>query len=251
MWNIAGFPQYYRMRYFILSVLCGESQTVDQAFETKCIGFAILVWPFKTFARQFFFCKSIPSNNNVWWSQTESYIEIRIRLYQKQKIKSSESLIPDENSAIHHLKRTWFQCFILLHCLDQQIQYPNIDDNSGWSQDDVSILPVWYTCSQLQILSASQQIAQTSVIDSESDSSNDEEINEPQKKRSRIAQDNNQPESASDSEQDFSDGNDNICECNDSELSDSCCESSDDRYTCYRLESSTHIVSHTFSIFTL
>ena len=77
-------------------------------------------------------------------------------------------------------------------------------------------------------MSASQQIAQTSVIDLESDSSNDEEISEPQKKCSRIAQDNKQPESASYSEQNFCDGNDDICESSDSELLDSCCESSDD-----------------------
>lgn len=80
--------------------------------------------------------------------RNESYIETRVRMYQKQKVKSSESLIPDENSTLQHLKRSWYQCFIWLHCLQDEIPYPDIDEDFGWSEQDGLILPVWYTCNQ-------------------------------------------------------------------------------------------------------
>ena len=78
----------------------------------------------------------------------ESYIETRVRMYQKQKVKSSEGIIPDENSTLQHLKRCWLQCYIWCHCTEKQIDFPPIDETFGWRQNDGFIQPLWYSCSQ-------------------------------------------------------------------------------------------------------
>ena len=40
----------------------------------------------------------------------ENITETRIRIYQKQKIKTSSTLISDEESIVQHLKRSDLQC---------------------------------------------------------------------------------------------------------------------------------------------
>eukprot|EP00795_Rhopilema_esculentum_P006387 gene6387-11826_t len=78
----------------------------------------------------------------------ESYLDTRVRIYQKQKLKSSEGIIPDENSAMQHLKRSWLQCYVWCHCTESQIDFPTIDETFGWSQNVGFIKPLWYSCSQ-------------------------------------------------------------------------------------------------------
>ena len=80
--------------------------------------------------------------------KNENLTETQVRMYQKQKVKASEGIIPDESSVIQHLKRSWLQCFIWCQCLEQQLNYPGIDDESGWIEVDGVTIPVWYTCSQ-------------------------------------------------------------------------------------------------------
>eukprot|EP00112_Aurelia_sp_Birch-Aquarium-sp1_P004506 Seg1510.10 transcript_id=Seg1510.10/GoldUCD/mRNA.D3Y31 product="hypothetical protein" protein_id=Seg1510.10/GoldUCD/D3Y31 len=77
----------------------------------------------------------------------ENLTETRVRMYQKQKVKASEGIIPDDSSVVQHLKRSWLQSFIWRQCLERQIQYPEIDE-SGWKEEDGMTIPVWYTCSQ-------------------------------------------------------------------------------------------------------
>ncbi len=78
----------------------------------------------------------------------ESFIETRVCMYKKQKVKSSEGIIPDENSALQHIKRSWLQCYIWCHCNVNQIDFPVIDETFGWRQNDGFIQPLWFSCSQ-------------------------------------------------------------------------------------------------------
>ena len=64
----------------------------------------------------------------------ESITETRVRMYQKQKIKTSSTLIPDEESIGQHLKRGDFQCSIwkqvlLREKLESQLLVQNIQLN--------------------------------------------------------------------------------------------------------------------------
>ena len=47
----------------------------------------------------------------------ESITETRVRMYQKQKIKTSSTLISDEDSIVQHLKRSDLQCLIWKRCM--------------------------------------------------------------------------------------------------------------------------------------
>ena len=42
----------------------------------------------------------------------ESFVDTRIRMYENQKTKSSSGLIPDENSATQHVRRSCRQSVI-------------------------------------------------------------------------------------------------------------------------------------------
>ena len=78
----------------------------------------------------------------------ESFVDTRIRMYENQIVKSSSGLIPDENSAIHHLKRSCSQILIWHQCTKQIIDYPPMNEIWGWKESEDGIVPVWYTCSQ-------------------------------------------------------------------------------------------------------
>eukprot|EP00795_Rhopilema_esculentum_P008797 gene8797-14830_t len=80
-------------------------------------------------AKEFF--RNIIYNGEI----KESYLDTRVRIYQKQKLYSSEGIIPDENSAMQHLKRSWLQCYVWCHCTESQIDFPTIDETFGWSQN--------------------------------------------------------------------------------------------------------------------
>ena len=69
-------------------------------------------------------------------------------MYGKQKTKSSLGIIPDENSATQHLKRSCYQTCIWHQCTKQRIDYPPLNETWGWKDEEHGIVPVWYTCSQ-------------------------------------------------------------------------------------------------------
>ena len=77
----------------------------------------------------------------------ETFVETRIRMYNEQKVKSSLRILPDENSADQHIKRSNFRAQIWYQCLQPNIEYPSITD-SGWERTDDGIRPVWFTCPQ-------------------------------------------------------------------------------------------------------
>ncbi|KAG1675715.1 hypothetical protein GQR58_014542 [Nymphon striatum] len=81
-------------------------------------------------------------------NKDECYIDTRIRMYERQKVKSSSGIIPDENSTTQHLKRSCFQAYIWHQCTQQMIDYPPLNKTWGWKEEEVGIVPVWYTCSQ-------------------------------------------------------------------------------------------------------
>ena len=78
----------------------------------------------------------------------EDYVQTRIRMYEQQKTKSSLSLLPDKHSAEQHLKRANLQTYLWMQCLQKDIDYPSIDDDTGWKETDDGLVPVWYSCSQ-------------------------------------------------------------------------------------------------------
>ena len=78
----------------------------------------------------------------------ECYVDTRIRMFEKQKTKSTQGIIPDENIATQHLKRSCSQAYILHQCTQQMINYPPLNETWGWKEEDVGIVPIWYTCSR-------------------------------------------------------------------------------------------------------
>ena len=71
----------------------------------------------------------------------ERITETRIRMYQKQKIKTSSTLTSDEESIVQHLKRSDLQCFIWQQCMKQNMVIPKLEGH-GWYMKDGKILPV-------------------------------------------------------------------------------------------------------------
>eukprot|EP00794_Sanderia_malayensis_P020787 gene20787-22825_t len=90
-----------------------------------------------------FFHEIIYSGNSK-----ESITETRTKMYQKQKTKSSSSLIPDESSVAERVKRSDLQTLIWKQCLLQNIVTPTLE-NRGWKEENNEIMPVWYTGNQL------------------------------------------------------------------------------------------------------
>ena len=79
--------------------------------------------------------------------EKDEYVTTRIKMYERQKIKSSSTLIPDESSADQHLKRSDLQALVWYQCLEQNIDYPPIE-NRGWESTPDGLYPTWFTCTQ-------------------------------------------------------------------------------------------------------
>lgn len=71
----------------------------------------------------------------------ETFVETRIRMYNKQKVKSSSSILPDESSTDEHIKRSLLQAMILYQYLEPNIEYPSITDK-GWQKTEDCIRPI-------------------------------------------------------------------------------------------------------------
>ena len=81
--------------------------------------------------------------------QNEEYVATRIRLYQQQKQKTSLSLRPDLNSCKYAILRVHYQVFQWLRCGHRNIEFIPLKSN-GWKVDeDGSVTPLWFTCTQL------------------------------------------------------------------------------------------------------
>ena len=80
-------------------------------------------------------------------NEHEEFVTTRIRMYNKQKVKSSSSILPDESSINEHLKRSDLQAFVGHQCLKQNIEYPSIK-HRGWEKMEDGIQPIWFICHQ-------------------------------------------------------------------------------------------------------
>ena len=78
----------------------------------------------------------------------ECHVDTRIRMYERQKVKSSLGIIPAENSTTQHLKRSCLQAYIWHQCTQQMINYPPLTEAWGWKEEETGIVPIWYTYSQ-------------------------------------------------------------------------------------------------------
>ena len=56
----------------------------------------------------------------------ESITETTVRMHQKQKIKTSSTLISDEESIEQHLRKSDLQCFIWKRCMKQNMIIPKL-----------------------------------------------------------------------------------------------------------------------------
>eukprot|EP00794_Sanderia_malayensis_P005787 gene5787-6485_t len=90
-----------------------------------------------------FFHEIIYSGNSK-----DSIAETRTKMYQKQKTKSSSSLIPDESSVAEHVKRSDLQTLIWKQCLLQNIVIPTLEKRS-WKEENDEIMPLCFTGNQL------------------------------------------------------------------------------------------------------
>ena len=78
--------------------------------------------------------------------EPEDYINCRIEMYQKQKKRSSQLILPDPDSLCQHLKRSNYQSYIWNQCTRRVIDYSyeHISD-IGWAMtEDDHVRPLWY-----------------------------------------------------------------------------------------------------------
>ena len=91
--------------------------------------------------------------------ESESLLQTRINMYEKQINQSSLRLIPDRSSLIEHLKRATLQTNIWLQCMKRSINYDDPLSNGckqiyGCSvcreaSTEDGLKPGWFTCPQL------------------------------------------------------------------------------------------------------
>ena len=124
----------------------------------------------------------------------ESITETRVRMYQKQKIKTSSTLVSDEESIVKDLMRSDLECFIWNQCLKKNIIIPKLEER-GWYMKDAKVLPVWYVGEQLpSSLSKrkpknsfnSSKYANKSDVADDSDAADDDDDYIPMKKRPKV-----------------------------------------------------------------
>ena len=73
----------------------------------------------------------------------ESITETKIRMYQKQKIKTNSAFTSDEKRIAQHWKRSDLQCFVWKPCIKENMIIPK-PEGCGWHMKDRKNFPVWY-----------------------------------------------------------------------------------------------------------
>ena len=124
----------------------------------------------------------------------ESIIETRVRMYQKKKIKTSLTLISDEESIVQHLERSDLQCFIWKQYMKQNMIIPK-PEGRGWYMKDGTDLPIWCVGEQLppsftkiktkKSVNSSKYANKSDVAD-DGDADDDDDDYVPRKKRPKI-----------------------------------------------------------------
>ena len=73
-----------------------------------------------------------------------------MKMYEKQKKKSSNNLIPDSSSLKEHIRRANLQAYIWHQCGNQNIYCPD-PTKHGWKIDEGGhLVPLWFTGPVLQ-----------------------------------------------------------------------------------------------------
>ena len=76
--------------------------------------------------------------------ENETSVQVRMKMYEKQKQKSSSNLIPDSSSLKEHIRRANLQAYIWHQCVNQNIDYPD-QTKHGWKIDEGGHLaPLWF-----------------------------------------------------------------------------------------------------------
>ena len=79
----------------------------------------------------------------------ESYVETRVRMYCRMKIKSSLSLPPDPHLLKQAILRAHWQTYYWLRCTEASVESLSAEDCGWqWSFEERSLKPVWFTCPQ-------------------------------------------------------------------------------------------------------
>ena len=135
----------------------------------------------------------------------ESFVETRIRMYERQKMKSSLTLLPDLSSTKEHLKRADLQAYIWYQCLSLNIKYP-APENRGWHETEDGLKPTWYFCTQLPpcLCLNSSRAKKKSGEDTDDELSDIEEeiqaISPPRKKQKQVLEHSTSQDSDTDDE---------------------------------------------------
>ena len=74
----------------------------------------------------------------------ETLVQTRIRLYQAMKMKSSQALPPDPDSAKQAILRIHYQVYYWLRYALKTVPAISFADN-GWKLDENGVIPTWFT----------------------------------------------------------------------------------------------------------
>ena len=78
----------------------------------------------------------------------EDYVDTRVTSYDRLKIKTTQSILPDPESIIQHIKRANLQCYQYKHCTENWLTL--IDPcSSGWTREENGeLVPLWFNGKQ-------------------------------------------------------------------------------------------------------
>ena len=74
----------------------------------------------------------------LYGEATSHLNHLRYKLFTKKHLESSKRP-PTEDSALYHVKRANYQCFIWKHARDRRLSLPSPDGN-GWTKDEMGYL---------------------------------------------------------------------------------------------------------------
>ena len=113
----------------------------------------------------------------------EAYVDTRVRLYRSMKVKSSMSLPPDPDSILQVIKRAHHRTYYWLRCLEKEIYQLEIEDYGWkWCEKLKLMRPVWFTGAQLPPSFKSRRGKKMPRENSESNDIADIELSDTQEK---------------------------------------------------------------------
>ena len=81
----------------------------------------------------------------------ETVVETRVRLYKRQKVKTSQSIPPDPDSMKQAILRINHQLYYWVRCNINMTETIPLEDN-GWIVAEDSVIPVWFTGEPYKLL---------------------------------------------------------------------------------------------------